>query len=72
MKIREIKAKSILSKSLAYDYALNPYVGCTHNCVYCYARFMKRFTGHKERWEYADESTLLFVFSPASAKHIVE
>jgi len=50
MKIREIKAKSILSKSQVYDYALNPYVGCQHACVYCYAKFMKRFTGHKERW----------------------
>ena len=55
MKIREIKAKNILSKSQIYDYALNPYVGCQHNCVYCYARFMKRFTGHKERWgEFVD------------------
>jgi len=50
MKIREIKAKSILSKSQVYDYAVNPYVGCAHECVYCYAKFMKRFTGHKERW----------------------
>lgn len=50
MKIREIKAKSILSKSQIYDYALNPYVGCQHACVYCYAKFMKRFTGHSERW----------------------
>lgn len=55
MKIREIKAKSILSKSQVYDYALNPYVGCQHNCVYCYARFMMRFTGHEERWgEFVD------------------
>lgn len=55
MKIREIKVKSILSKSQVYDYALNPYVGCQHACVYCYARFMKRFTGHKESWgEFVD------------------
>lgn len=55
MKIREIKAKSILSKSQVYDYALNPYVGCQHSCVYCYAKFMKRFTGHRERWgEFVD------------------
>ncbi|HXX82296.1 MAG TPA: radical SAM protein [Thermodesulfovibrionales bacterium] len=55
MKIREIKAKSILSKSQIYDYALNPYVGCQHACVYCYAKFMKRFTGHKEGWgEFTD------------------
>lgn len=55
MKIREIKAKSILSKSQVYDYALNPYVGCQHGCVYCYAKFMKRFTGHSEKWgEFVD------------------
>jgi DNA repair photolyase len=50
MKIREIKAKSILSRSKVYDYALNPYVGCHHSCVYCYAKFMRRFTDHHERW----------------------
>jgi DNA repair photolyase len=50
MKITEIYAKSILSKSQVYDYALNPYVGCGHSCRYCYAAFMKRFTGHREKW----------------------
>lgn len=50
MKIKEINAKSILSKSQVSDYAVNPYVGCQHACVYCYAKFMKRFTGHLEKW----------------------
>jgi DNA repair photolyase len=31
-------------------WAVNPYVGCAHDCVYCYARFIKRFTGHNEAW----------------------
>lgn len=30
--------------------AINPYVGCGHSCVYCYARYIKRFTGHDEEW----------------------
>jgi len=55
MVVREITAKSILSKSQVFDYALNAYVGCQHACVYCYAKFMKRFTGHHEPWgEFVD------------------
>lgn len=52
MKIREIQCKSILTKTKlpASDYVVNPYVGCSFGCVYCYSRFMKRFTGHKEPW----------------------
>lgn len=49
---KEITAKSYLTKSNlpASDYVINPYVGCPHACQYCYARFMKRFTGHTENW----------------------
>ena len=51
LKIKEIKAKSIITKSgLDVDYVINPYVGCLHSCIYCYARFMKRFTNHHEPW----------------------
>lgn len=50
MLVKETLAKSILSKSQIQDYALNAYVGCEHDCAYCYARFMRRFTGHKEAW----------------------
>ncbi len=50
MIIREIQAKSILSASKIYPYVINPYVGCQHACSYCYARYMKKFTGHKEPW----------------------
>ena len=55
MIVKEIRAKSILSASKVYDYVVNPYTGCQHACTYCYARFMKRFTGHKEPWgEFVD------------------
>jgi DNA repair photolyase len=55
MIIKEIQSKSILSKSQVYPYVINPYTGCQHSCSYCYARFMKRFTGHREPWgEFVD------------------
>jgi DNA repair photolyase len=50
MTVKEIKPKTILSVSKIYDYVINPYVGCQHGCSYCYARFMKRFSGHLEPW----------------------
>ena len=57
MKINIIQCKTLLAKSRLpeADYCINPYVGCFHACVYCYSRFMKRFTGHTERWgEFVD------------------
>lgn len=55
MIVREIQATAVLSESKVFDYALNPYTGCEHACTYCYARFMKRFTGHREPWgEFVD------------------
>jgi DNA repair photolyase len=50
MIVKEIQSKAILSVSKVYPYVINPYTGCQHNCSYCYARFMKRFTGHREPW----------------------
>ncbi len=49
---REIVSKAVLTKTgiPGYDFCLNPYVGCEHGCSYCYASFMKRFTGHLEPW----------------------
>ena len=55
MIVREIHSKTILSKSQVYPYVINPYTGCAHACTYCYAKFMKRFTGHQEPWgEFVD------------------
>lgn len=50
--IREIETKGVISKSNlpVCEYSVNPYVGCTHSCRYCYASFMKRFTNHSEPW----------------------
>ena len=50
--IKQIETKNVLTKSNlpVSDYSVNPYVGCTHACKYCYASFMKRFTNHPEPW----------------------
>ena len=50
--IKEIDVKSVMTKSNlpVSDYSVNPYVGCSHACKYCYASFMKRFTNHPEPW----------------------
>ena len=53
--VREVHAKTILSKSRVFDYTVNPYIGCEHGCTYCYARFMRTYTGHREAWgEFVD------------------
>jgi DNA repair photolyase len=57
MNISEVMCKSVLVKSGIYgvDYAVNPYTGCQHNCVYCYAVFMRKYGGHSEPWgEFVD------------------
>lgn len=50
--IKEKKVDTILTKSNLpiAGYSINTYVGCPFGCEYCYATFMKRFTGHKEDW----------------------
>ena len=50
--IKETKVDTVLTKSNLpiAGYSINPYVGCPFGCNYCYATFMKRFTGHQEDW----------------------
>ncbi len=49
MLVKEIKCRTILSKSGLYDidYSINPYKGCEHSCLYCYAPFIIR---EKRKW----------------------
>ena len=43
--IREVETKNIMTKSSlpVGGYSVNPYVGCTHACKYCYASFMNSY-----------------------------
>lgn len=53
MKYHELDCKSVITKSKLpdTDYVVNPYVGCSFSCLYCYASFMGRFVGESiENW----------------------
>lgn len=57
MIIKETEVKNVMKKSNlpVSDFSVNPYVGCSHACKYCYASFMKRFSNHSEPWgEFVD------------------
>lgn len=47
--VREEKAKSVISTNrspdLSFDQSVNPYRGCEHGCIYCYARPSHAFLG---------------------------
>ena len=40
--IKQLEVKSVLTRSdlPVSDHSVDPYVGCTHACKYCYASFM--------------------------------
>lgn len=50
--IRETEAKSILVRSRlpGVDFAANPYTGCAHACIYCYASYMSAHSQQTGTW----------------------
>ena len=49
---RGVRVRQGLSRSglSDLDYALNPYIGCEHGCLYCYARSYTRYRIVAENW----------------------
>lgn len=52
VRVGERRCKTIMGRSGigSVDYSVNPYLGCEHGCVYCYARFMSRMGHAGEEW----------------------
>ncbi len=48
--VRDETARSIISSNdspdLSFDQSINPYRGCEHGCIYCYARPTHAYLGH--------------------------
>jgi len=46
----EMQSKSIVntveSKDVGMSYSMNPYAGCEHGCIYCYARNVHEYWGY--------------------------
>jgi len=66
VQIGKINARTILCRSglPSVDHVINPYVGCEHACVYCYAHFIQKYTTHKEAWG-------TFVDAKINAPHLI-
>jgi len=49
--VKHVNAKHFLTPTgLGTGYACNPYVGCMHGCIYCYAKFVSDYQKREEPW----------------------
>jgi DNA repair photolyase len=65
--VREDSAKSIIARNdspdISFDRSINPYRGCEHGCVYCYARPSHCYLGHSAGLDF---ETILYAKSNAA------
>ncbi len=52
LSVRTRQCRSALNRTgiPGADYCVNPYLGCSHNCLYCYASFVLKYAGISEPW----------------------
>ena len=66
--VREDSARSIITRNdspdISFDRSINPYRGCEHGCVYCYARPSHCYLGHSAGLDF---ETILYAKSNAAA-----
>ena len=48
----EVRTALVRSRIAGVDYVINPYLGCSHGCRYCYATFMRKYSHYHQhaRW----------------------
>ncbi len=72
MKLTTVPVKTYLTKSKipGAGYVINPYVGCPHGCLYCYAEYMRKFSAHTEPWgEFLDVKLCSTPLHPSQLFH---
>ena len=68
--------KSIINKVTSPDvgmsYSLNPYQGCEHGCVYCYARNSHEYWGYGAGIDFESKILIKSTFRKETTKQVME